>query len=781
MKHYLDLVPIQAKVRRKQNRLTKLCIALAVFLVTGIFSMADMEILAEKEQAIQTDGSWHLMFRDLDSEQQALLAARPEVSVGVRYYQERYRQEDSYQINGVPAMICGMDESLFQIMPYAVMTEGHFPSGASEMLCTESVRARFGCRTGDKIALTLPDGSKKRFTVSGFFRTDTMFSSGDALGAAFDTDSFLELFPERNGDRSEFYVQFRPFCNIQRTLDDICAELDIERESVGQNAKLLLLMFQSRDTYLARLYLTAAALAVLVMVSGVLMITGSLNSNVAQRTEFFGMLRCLGADRRQIRRFVRREAFYWCRSAFPAGILAGTAVTWGLCAVLRYLSPHLFEHIPVFGISYIGIGAGLIVGSLTVLFAAHAPARRAAGVSPLTAVSGNSGTIHEAKRAANTKLWRVETALGVHHAKGSRKNLLLMSGSFAFGVILFLSFGSMKDLMDHALKPLQPYSPDLSVYSEDYDCSLPAGLEDEYAKLPFVRRAYARSFAYDMPALLDGREIKVNLISYEEYQFGWAEDKDKLLAGSLDDVRAGKGVAFAYSGDSPISPGSLLTVETPAGTQSVPICAVLSDVPFDSGTADENVICSEELFEKLSGERGRTIIDLQVTRNTTEEDVQMAQQMAGEHTLFTDKRMSNAEVMGAYYAFCLSLYGFLAMILLISAVHIINSISMSVSARLHQYGAMRAVGMSVRQVMRMVAAEAFTYAILGLLIGMPAGLLIHRTLYVSMITSRWGDSWSLPAVPLLAAVSVVLLAAFLSLAGPAGRIRRMSVTDTLAM
>ncbi|MEY8485023.1 hypothetical protein AALD74_24915, partial [Lachnospiraceae bacterium 48-21] len=58
MKHYLDLIKISAKQHRKQNRMTRLCIALAVFLVTVIFGMADMEMRSQYFQAVKTDGSW---------------------------------------------------------------------------------------------------------------------------------------------------------------------------------------------------------------------------------------------------------------------------------------------------------------------------------------------------------------------------------------------------------------------------------------------------------------------------------------------------------------------------------------------------------------------------------------------------------------------------------------------------------------------------------------------------------------------------------------------------
>ena len=80
----------------------------------------------------------------------------------------------------------------------------------------------------------------------------------------------------------------------------------------------------------------AALLFLFVLCAGVFMIAGSMNSNVAQRTELFGMMRCIGMSRRQVIRYVRLEALNWCRSAIPIGLASGTAATWVLCAVLKY-------------------------------------------------------------------------------------------------------------------------------------------------------------------------------------------------------------------------------------------------------------------------------------------------------------------------------------------------------------------------------------------------------------------------------------------------------------
>lgn len=61
MKSYLSLIPISAKVRRRQNRMTILCIVLAVFLVTAVFSMADVASRMETSNQLnknETGISW---------------------------------------------------------------------------------------------------------------------------------------------------------------------------------------------------------------------------------------------------------------------------------------------------------------------------------------------------------------------------------------------------------------------------------------------------------------------------------------------------------------------------------------------------------------------------------------------------------------------------------------------------------------------------------------------------------------------------------------------------
>ena len=157
------------------------------------------------------------------------------------------------------------------------------------------------------------------------------------------------------------------------------------------------------------------------------MISSSMNSTVAQRIKFFGMMRCIGMSKQQIVRFVRLEALNWCKIAVPIGLALGVVTTWGLCAMLRFLVGEEFANIPLFGISIIGIVCGILVGVITVLLAANAPAKRASKVSPVAAVSGNTGSGKTIRHAINTRFGRIETILGINHAVSVKKNLILMT------------------------------------------------------------------------------------------------------------------------------------------------------------------------------------------------------------------------------------------------------------------------------------------------------------------------------------------------------------------
>lgn len=785
MKHYLDLTAFFARQHKRQTRMTRLCIVLAVFLVTVIFGMADMEMRSQMIQAVKSDGSWHAGFV-ADERQGALIGARPEVEQIARYGVVNYRLQDGYRIEGVETAICGLDWNLLEMFPDVTILEGSFPEKPDEATLNETVKSRLGLQVGDLVSLAVPQGISRQYKITGITKDTILEAEHDAFGMLLTVEGYDALHTRETGAEQEivYFVKFRSFCNIQKAIGDIAAQLGFAPEQVRQNAKVLALMFQSGDSYLIRFYFVAAILAVLVAVAGIFMIAASMNSSIARRTEFFGMLRCLGATQKQVVRFVKKEALLWCRSAIPAGVLAGVVVVWLLCGMLRFLSPGLFEGMPVFGVSIPSIVAGILLGIVTVLLAAGAPARKAAGVSPLTAVSGNAGTVQAAKRAADTRFFKVDTALGIHHASGSKKNYILVTGSFAFSIILFLAFSTAVDFMHRAITPLRPQAPDLYAYDGGYANIIPTELAGELRDHSGIKRVFGRGYV-QVTAFLDGQETAFTILSYDAQQFKWA--KRDLLEGDLAEAADGKGVLVAWREKGQIPTGSKIILPLGGREAEVIVAGTLGDVPFsygrnsNTGSSETLLICSEELFQSLTGECGYAVLDLQVEPDITDAEVAQIrkeiEQACGTAISFSDKRMSNREVKGASYSMAVFLYGFLIIIALLAFFNIINCIAMSVSARMREYGAMRAIGMSDSQLVRMIVGEALSYTASGVFFGCIIGLPLNRMLFHQLVTTRWGEQWQVPIRELAVIVVVMGVAVWLAVLGPARRIRQMIVVD----
>ncbi|WP_455797088.1 ABC transporter permease, partial [Clostridium butyricum] len=279
------------------------------------------------------------------------------------------------------------------------------------------------------------------------------------------------------------------------------------------------------------LYSTAAVLFVLILFAGVLMISGSINSNVAQRTKFFGMMRCIGMSKQQIIRFVKLEALNWCKTAVPIGIILGIVVTWGLCAGLRFLVSGEFSNMPLFGISLIGIISGIIVGVITVLIAASSPAKRASKVSPVTAVSGNSENTKNSNHVLNTCLFKIETALGINHAVSEKKNLILMTSSFALSIILFLSFSVLIEFIGYIM-PQSSNTSDINLSSDSSSNSMDSALLDKISDMSGVEHVFGRRSCFDIPAKVNSKANMIDMISYDDYDLNCIKKDNQLRKGS---------------------------------------------------------------------------------------------------------------------------------------------------------------------------------------------------------------------------------------------------------
>ena len=774
MKSYLSLVSISGKVRKRQNRMTIFCVIISVLLVTTIFSVADMWIRASSEGLQQKHGNWHIRLENISQVIAEEIAQRSDVAaIG---WSETFNTDGDqpFYIGEKKAALYGVD-SIYLAELVNALEEGALPQGDNDVMLSSNARLALDVKIGDHVTVKTPSGDTD-FTVCGFGSDDAEYYQGQTYMVAvyMMRDAYIGVMEQNHLPiNPSCYIQFQDVSKASGITSEIRQQYDLPEEDISENTAIMGLAGQSSNESMKNIYGIAAILFVIVLLAGVLMISGSMNSNVAQRTKFFGMMRCIGASRQQIIRYVRLEALNWCKTAVPVGLVTGTAIEWGICAFLRYGIGGEFAAMPVFALSPVGLISGATVGIVTVLLAAQSPAKRASKVPPMAAVSGNSDTALSVRHTTKRKIRKVERTLGIHHATASKKNWFLLTASFSLSIILFLCISVGLDFAYELMPSVnRSWQPDITLTGYANERVLDQGLSDAISRITGVELVWGSSYTEHVPAVSSRQEIDhVNITSYSEYMLD-CED-ESLVQGNISEIYGDSGkVMTVLDKDNPIKVGDTIQV---AGQEIEVVCGISSGLY----PGEYSIICSQETFARLTGEENYSMIGIQLSRQATDETVKQINSLAGSNVIFTDERQRNQEDANSWLAAKFLLYSFMAIIAMITLFNIINSISMSVTARIKQYGAMRAVGMDGEQLTRMIAAEAFTYAVSGLIVGSGIGIVLSRFLYVKLVTRYFGSQWSLPVVLLAIIVVFDTVSAAAAVYAPAKRIRNMPITATI--
>ncbi len=305
-------------------------------------------------------------------------------------------------------------------------------------------------------------------------------------------------------------------------------------------------------------------------------------------------------------------------------------------------------------------------------------------------------------------------------------------------------------------------------------------LVQELTEMPGVKRVFGRCHLAAAPAEFSVavNRTEADIISYDDIQLDWLPEDDDLREGDLSKVYGDQGFVLSiWDKDVPLQVGDKVKVN---GCE-LEIAGLLTSNPFsNNGRTDGDVIliCSEETFTRLTGEDRYSIVSVQMTPGATDAEAEAIHDLVRDRYEFSGRREEADQ--GTLLAFNVFIYGFLAIIALITMLNIVNSISLSVSAKVKQYGAMRAVGMDGGQLTKMIAAEAAAYALAGCAIGCGLGLPLSKLLYAKLITEHFPYfTWTAPFASLLVILLFVLAATAVAVYAPAKRMREMAVTETI--
>jgi putative ABC transport system permease protein len=256
------------------------------------------------------------------------------------------------------------------------------------------------------------------------------------------------------------------------------------------------------------------------------------------------------------------------------------------------------------------------------------------------------------------------------------------------------------------------------------------------------------------------------------YEFRWSAG-DVTALDVLD--RGGALISRSFADERNLTVGSALPITTPTGRQLRATVAGVFDAPRLASILGPVVIGQSDFDGAFP--RAADIFALVATADGTDADA-----LAAAVRPFPGVEVTSAEQFAESAAESLStilnlLYVLLALSVLVSVFGMVNTMILSVHERTREIGMLRAVGMTRRQVRRMVRGESIVTALIGAALGLPIGLAIAAL--VTRALSQWDVALTIPVGTLLVFAGVAILVGVVAAVAPAARAGRLKVLDAL--
>ena len=215
-----------------------------------------------------------------------------------------------------------------------------------------------------------------------------------------------------------------------------------------------------RREYMVTVAFISAVLSFIIVVASVIVISNSFRVSAGQRLKQFGILKSVGATKKQIVEIIMNESVLLSLMGIPAGIALGLFVQFVGLEIANFLLGSMNRHSPGsdlifnFVVAWQAILASIAVAFVTILLSAWLPARKAAKIAAIDAIRGTGETkIKRSQVRANwfvKKLFGFEGMLASKSLKRSKRNFRATVVSLTISIVLFIgvsSFGAQLNRM----------------------------------------------------------------------------------------------------------------------------------------------------------------------------------------------------------------------------------------------------------------------------------------------------------------------------------------------
>lgn len=764
MKTLTNLVKGNLKSSKAKSVLICITIMLTTTLLTSVGIICNNWLKTNKAATIEYSGSFEGIYKRVNKDKLDIIKNNASIDQYGIYKAIGTSQYEDSNLGLIYA------DNTIKNMANIKFEDGTMPEKENEIAIESGYLNLLnnGAKIGDKIKLSyesLNTGEikEKEFILSGILQTSDISKAQKSYSAIISKSYFVSEEVDENTKYNVYINIVKPkkltADEVKESILSIAKNMGIEEYDVRINTDYI-----NASNPDPQVIAGGIVVALIIILSSMLVIYSIFYVSVINKVHEYGKLRAVGATKRQIRKIILREGFILSCISIPLGIAIGYLI--GQVVILKALK---MDRYGVGGMNiFIAIGVAVIT-VISVLLSLLKPMKMACNISPVEAMryDGNDSKQKKRKGYEEINLKKITFA----NLSRNKKRTVITLLSLSLSGILFIVASTIMNCMNPENMAKDHSLGDITVYLDNYDwnedgsnnlydiqANNPLGKEmcERLENIPGVKKINMEKSAW---ASIDIGAGEKNLEDIQGFDKEFYDElSEHLVEGEINKeaLESGEGLVYthpSYAKEIGIKVGSTQVITIYDGKDSYKkefTVLALVDIGGASIRIPESVMDSlikTDTTIRVGLEIKKDMLKSveEEIKNITDNDEYLSYGTLEDSIETYKKSMAITSVL---------IYSLVIIIGVIGLMNLINTMITSIITRKRELGILQAIGLSDKQLVKMLQIEGLFYTVGTLLITLTLGNILG---YIAVIIFRnTGASYAIYDYPLTQTIIMIV-------------------------
>lgn len=764
MKTLTNLVKGNLKSSKAKSVLICITIMLTTTLLTSVGIICNNWLKTNKAATIEYSGSFEGIYKRVNKDKLDIIKNNASIDQYGIYKAIGTSQYEDSNLGLIYA------DNTIKNMANIKFEDGTMPEKENEIAIESGYLNLLnnGAKIGDKIKLSYESLStgeikEKEFILSGILQTSDISKAQKSYSAIISKSYFVSEEVDENTKYNVYINIVKPkkltADEVKESILSIAKNMGIEEYDVRINTDYI-----NASNPDPQVIAGGIVVALIIILSSMLVIYSIFYVSVINKVHEYGKLRAVGATKRQIRKIILREGFILSCISIPLGIAIGYLI--GQVVILKALK---MDRYGVGGMNiFIAIGVAVIT-VISVLLSLLKPIKMACNISPVEAMryDGNDSKQKKRKGYEEINLKKITFA----NLSRNKKRTVITLLSLSLSGILFIVASTIMNCMNPENMAKDHSLGDITVYLDNYDwnedgsnnlydiqANNPLGKEmcERLENIPGVKKINMEKSAW---ASIDIGAGEKNLEDIQGFDKEFYDElSEHLVEGEINKeaLESGEGLVYthpSYAKEIGIKVGSTQVITIYDGKDSYKkefTVLALVDIGGASIRIPESVMDSlikTDTTIRVGLEIKKDMLKSveEEIKNITDNDEYLSYGTLEDSIETYKKSMAITSVL---------IYSLVIIIGVIGLMNLINTMITSIITRKRELGILQAIGLSDKQLVKMLQIEGLFYTVGTLLITLTLGNILG---YIAVIIFRnTGASYAIYDYPLTQTIIMIV-------------------------